>query len=234
MESIIGDKSGGSYSLVTRPHVRPLYSEKKVTIPASRAAIIRTDFRMLALLQGYRVVIASCIKDVDLRPESPVRCDGSRYVGTLEEDCPLTLLAVNNNGFDIEFNPYKEFEIIGVEEEEGWVESQVRLRRPRRPRLSIDKAVLPDDTSTLFDRYHLEDFACTALQTEFFRKECLPEVFAVLQRRGWPFNSQSDRDFAVAEISECIDMAKLEALSNGCRQHYTSESVETCLLDLLY
>ncbi len=234
MESVVGDKSLGSYSLVTRPHVRPLYSSKKVRIAASRAAVIRTDFRMLALLDGYRVVVASCLQKVDLRPENPVHRDGSCYVGSLDEDCPLQLLVVNNNDFDIELNYYEEFGVIGVEKEEGWVERQVHTRMPRRAVISIKNAVLPDDTEALFDRYHLEDFLCTTLKTEFFRKECLPEVFAVLQRRGWPFNSHSDRDFAVAEISECIDMAKLEPLPNSCHHHYAEESAESCLLDLLY
>ncbi len=231
---MIGDKSLGSYSLVTQPHVRPLYSSKRVRIAASRAAVIRTDFRMLALLDGYRVVVASCLRKVDLRPEKPVHRDGSCYVGSLDEDCPLQLLVVNNNDFDIELNYHEEFGFIGVEKEEGWVEKQVQTRMPRRARISIKDAVLPDDTEALFDRYHLEDFLCTTLNTEFFRKECLPEVFAVLQRRGWPFNSNSEGDFAVAEISECIDMAKLEPLPNSCHHHYAEESAESCLLDLLY
>ena len=234
MESVVGDKSFGSYVLKTRPHFRWLFSQaEKVRIPASRAAVVRTDFRILALLDGYRLVVASCLKNVDIRPENPLHRDGSRYVGSLEDDTPLHVLVVNNNSFDIEFNRYEEFGIIGVETEEGWVESKVRPTTPRRALISVDNAVLPDDTEALFERYHMEDFKCTTLNTEFFRKECLPEVFAVLQRTGWPFNSHADGDFAVAEISECIDLEKLDPLPNGCDHHY-SDSAECCLLDLLY
>ena len=234
MESVVGDESLGSYVLKTRPHHRCLFSTKKARIPASRAVVIETDFRILALLEGYRLVVASCLKNVDIRPENPLHRDGSRYVGSLEDDTPLHVLVVNNNSFEIEFNRYEEFGIIGVEKEEGWVERQVRARRPRRALISIDNAVLPDDAEALFKRYHLDYFLCTTLNTEFFRKECLPEVFAVLQRRGWPFNSNSEGNFAVAEISECIDMAKLEPLPNSCHHHYAEESGKSCLLDLLY
>ncbi len=237
MESVIGDKDNGMYSLIPRRHVRPLFSEKKVTIPASRSAVVRTDFRMLALLRGYRAVVASCLEGVDLRPENTLRRVGKDYLGLLEEDCALQLLAVNNNDFDIEFNQYESFGNIGVEEEEdeGWVERQVQTRMPRRARLSIENAVLPDDIPALFERFHLKDYACDTLQNEFFWKECLPEVLAVLQESGWPLHSHDDGENALAKITRRIDMEKLEEFLKGSCCHYCdTDTAESCLTNLLY
>ena len=201
------------YSVITRPHVRPLHCLRKVTIPASGSAVICTDFRMLELIEGFRVVVASSLKDVGLRPQHPVSHDGESYVGLLDKDTPLQMLAVNHNSFNVEVNMTDEFGFIGVEEEDdpGWVESQVSSRSPTcaEEELTIATAVLPDDVSAFFNRNNLKDFDCTALKSEFFWKECLPQVFTVLQRRGWPFGNYSKGDYALAEISECIDMAKL-------------------------
>ncbi len=226
------------YCFITKAHVRPLNSLQKVTIPKSGSAVIRTDFRMLGLLEGFRVVVASGLKDVDLLPENPVESEGNRYVGALDKDTPFHLLAVNNNSFDVQVNPEDDFGFIGMEEEDepGWVESRVRpsTPRPSERELTIANAVLPDDVTALFDRYNLKDFDCTAIASEFFRKECLPEVFAMLKRRVWPFNSFDEEEFALAEILECIDMERLQELPNCCSELYPAEAVNSCLFALLH
>ncbi len=98
---------------------------------------------------------------------------------------------------------------------------------------SIRDAVLPEDTSQLYDSYGLDEFDCMAVQSNYFKKECLPLVFAELQKE-WPISNSDHGEYLLQKVMNAIDMEKVSNLPDECEmRHGGIEDAETCLLDLM-
>ena len=98
---------------------------------------------------------------------------------------------------------------------------------------SIRDAVLPEETPLLYDGYELHKFDCMAVQSSYFRRECLPVVFAVLQKE-WPISNSDHGDCVLQKVMTAIDMEKVSNLPDECEMRYGgTEDAETCLHDLM-
>ncbi len=98
---------------------------------------------------------------------------------------------------------------------------------------SIRDAVLPEEASLLYNSYGLHEFKCMAIQSTYFKKECLPKVFTVLQK-DWPISNFDHGEYVLQKVMSAIDMEKVNNLPDECEMRYGgAEDAEICLHDLM-
>ncbi len=98
---------------------------------------------------------------------------------------------------------------------------------------SIRDAVLPKETCLLYDSYGLHEFNCMAVQSSYFQRECLPAVFAVLQKE-WPISNSDHGEHVLQKVMSVMDMEKVNNLPDECEMRCGgAEDAETCLHDLM-
>ena len=101
------------------------------------------------------------------------------------------------------------------------------MSQPPRP-LLLKNARLPEDTRRLYESYKLVELNCKIVASDYFRENCLPAVFRVLQEEK-VITSGGQLDYAVALVENEIDMDRLEELDDDC-----GDENAMCVWNLVY
>ncbi len=98
---------------------------------------------------------------------------------------------------------------------------------------NIRHAVLPEEAPMLYDSYGLHKHDCMMVQSSYFRRECLPVVFTMLQME-WPISNSDHGEHVLQKIMTALDMEKVSSLPDECEMRYGgAEDAEICLHDLM-